>query len=560
MPRCSYSTNSLFRIAALCIFQVPAFVWCQTTAASQPSAAGEYRIAGTVVSKSDGHPLERVAVAVIDVKNRKNVRVMITSEDGRFLFQGLTAGKYSLEGRRKGYIDAAYDSHEQYSTAIVTGADFDTEHLILRLPPAGVIAGKVLDESGEPVRHAAVAVYYDDHSSGIAQVGQIRRAQTDDQGDYEVTPLVPGTYFVSASATPWYAVHPNSQLEPDSQLEQPGASPVSVDRSLDVTYPLTYYGDETEPENASPIPIRGDDHVTADIHLSPAPALTLRFHVPENAQNGFQLPQLQQTGFDGRTTYVQGTGFRTVSPGVMEITGIPVGKYNVRLNGEGSGAQMSNLDLNKEGQELDLSSAEALSSVKITVNLSGDMPHRSVVALRSGRRQVVAWQQVDAKGEAELQQVPAGVYDVLAWNFGKPYSIDRMTVDGAQVQDQKVKVAGGSSPSISLTLIEGSVQVQGVVKRAGKRAAGAMVVLVPKDPELNRDRFRRDQSDLDGTFSLPGVVPGSYTVLAIDNGWELDWSQPVVIAAYLKHGRSVEIANQSGRTVDLGEPIEVQSK
>ena len=554
MARCSGSTNLLLAIAAFCIFQISAFVSSQTTAASQPSVAGEYRIAGTIVSKSDGHPLEHAVVAVIDVKNRKNLQIMITSADGRFMFQGLTAGKYSLEGQRKGYIDAAYDSHEQYSTAIVIGADFDTEHLVLRLPPAGLISGKVLDESGEAVRHAAVAVYYQDHSSGIGQVRQIRSAQTDDQGEYEVTPLVPGTYFVSASATPWYAVHP------DSQLEEQGASPVSVDRSLDVTYPLTYYGDETEAESASPIPLRGGDHVTADIHLSPAPALTLRFRVPENAQSNFQPPQLQQTGFDGRTTYVQGASFRMVSPGVMEITGIPAGRYNVRVNGEGSGAQMSSLDLNKEGQELDLSSAEALSNVKISVNVSGDMPHRGAVGLRSGRRPVVAWQQVDAKGEAELQQVPAGLYDVLAWNFGKPYSIDRMTVDGTQVQDHKVKVAGGSSPSISLTLIEGSVQVQGVVKRGGKGAAGAMVVLVPKDPELHRDRFRRDQSDLDGTFSLQGVVPGSYTVLAIDNGWELDWSQPVVIAAYLKRGRSVEIANQSGRTVEIGEPIEVQAK
>ena len=72
---------------------------------------------------------------------------------------------------------------------------------------------------------------------------------------------------------------------------------------------MTYYGDETEAENASPIPIRGGDHVTADIHLSPAPALTLRFRVPENAQNGFQPPQLQQTGFDGRTTYVKAQAF-----------------------------------------------------------------------------------------------------------------------------------------------------------------------------------------------------------------------------------------------------------
>ncbi|MGA9240406.1 MAG: carboxypeptidase-like regulatory domain-containing protein [Silvibacterium sp.] len=535
---------------------MPAFVLCQTTAASQTAAAGEYRIAGTVVSKSDGHPLNHAGIGVVDVKNRKNVQVMITSEDGRFLFQGLPAGKYSLEGRRKGYIGAAYDSHEQYATAIVTGADLDTEHLVLRLAPAGLIAGKVLDESGEPVRHAMVTVYFEDHSSGIGRVQPFRYAQTDDEGEYEVTPLRPGTYFVSASATPWYAVHPN--VQPD----MPGAAPVSVDRSLDVTYPLTYYGDDTEADNASPIPIRGGERVSVDIHLSPAPALSLRFHVPENSPNGFQVPQLQQTGFDGGITSVQTTGLRMVSPGVMEITGIPAGKYNVRINGEGSAAQASGLDLNKEGQEVDLSTAEALTSVKISVNMPGgaEMPHRGAVALRSGRRVLVAWQQVNAKGEAELQQVPAGVYDVLAWNFGKPYSIDRMTVDGVQVRNHKIKVTSGSSPSISLTLVEGSVQVQGVVKRAGKEVAGAMVVLVPKDPELHRDRFRRDQSDLDGTFSLQGVVPGSYTVLAIDNGWELDWSQPGVIAAYTKSGRSVEIANQSGRPVDIGGPIEVQSR
>lgn len=557
MPRHKSCASSLLGIAALCVVQMPSPAWCQTTAASQPATAGGYRIAGTVVSKSDGHPLDHAGIAVVDARNPKNFQVMITSEDGRFLFQGLLAGKYSLEGRRKGYISADYDSHEQYSTAIVTGADLDTEHLVLRLAPAGLIRGKVLDESGEPVRNAMVGVYVEDHSSGIGQVRQISGAQTDDQGEYEVTPLMPGTYFVSASATPWYAVHPSAQLDVQ------GAVPVSVDPSLDVTYPLTYYGDETEADNASPIPIRGGERVTADIHLSPAPSVTLRFRVPENGQNGLQIPQLQQTGFDGSPTNVQIGGLHMVSPGVMEITGIPAGKYNVRVNGQGTAAQMSGVDLNTEGQELDLSSAEALSNVKLSVSIPGEasMSHRGVVALRSGRRVLVALQQVDQKGEAELQQIPAGVYEVLAWNFGKPYSIDHVTVEGAQVQDDhRVKIAGGSSPSISLTLIPGNVQVQGVVKRVGKEVAGAMVVLVPKEPELHLDRFRRDQSDLDGTFSLQGVVPGSYTILAIENGWELDWSQPSVIRAYLKRGRSVEIANQSARPVDLDDPIEVQSK
>jgi hypothetical protein len=295
--------------------------------------------------------------------------------------------------------------------------------------------------------------------------------------------------------------------------------------------------------------------------LNPVHALSLRFRVPENGQNGHRAPQLQQTGFDGNTTYVQGTGMTMVAPGIMEITGIPAGKYNVRIDGEGGAAQMNGFDLSSESQELDLSHAEALSKVKISVSIPGEpeLLHRGVVALRSGRRVPIAVWQVGPKGDAVLEQLQAGVYDVLTWNFGKVYSIDHMTVDGVRVQGHKITIASGSAPSISLTLVAGNAQVQGIVKRAGIRVAGAMVVLVPKNPELHRDLFRRDQSDQDGTFTLQGIVPGPYTVLAIENGWELDWSEPRVIGAYIKRGRSVEITNQS-QPVDLGEPIEVQSR
>jgi len=296
--------------------------------------------------------------------------------------------------------------------------------------------------------------------------------------------------------------------------------------------------------------------------LSPARALTLRFRVPTNEEGGFRVPQLQQSSFDGGMTYLQTTGVTMVSPGLMEITGVPAGKYNVRINGNGFTAQMSGLEVESEGQELDLSSAEALSNVKISVSISGETmsTHRGVVALQPEHKAMVAWQRVDEKGEVELQQVPAGVYDVEVWNFGKAYAVDQMTVNGVSVKGRRVKIVAGSLPSISITLVPGDAQVNGVVNRAGKGVAGAMVVLVPKNPDLHRDLFRRDQSDLDGTFSLQGVVPGSYTVLAIDDGWNLDWSEPAVIAAYLKGGRTIKIGGQPMPLVDLGAPIEVQSK
>ena len=234
---------------------------------------GGYTIAGRVVSGADGHPLPRARIIVRDVKNPKNIYTAITSEDGKFAFSGLAAGKYSLGGAKRGFIAGAYDQHDQYSTAIVTGVGIDTESLTLRLARAAIISGIVLDEVGEPVRQATVTVYYDNHGSGVSRIHVFSSAQTNDLGAYEITPLLPGTYFLSVKAKPWYAMHVGAQ--PTGQT----APPTSVDRSLDVAYPVTYYSDVTESDAATPIPVRGGDQVRVNVHMGPVPALSLFFRI-----------------------------------------------------------------------------------------------------------------------------------------------------------------------------------------------------------------------------------------------------------------------------------------
>jgi len=87
-----------------------------------------------------------------------------------------------------------------------------------------------------------------------------------------------------------------------------------------------------------------------------------------------------------------------------------------------------------------------------------------------------------------------------------------------------------------------------------------MVVLVPKDPELNRELFRRDQSDLDGSFTLQSVIPGSYTIIAIENGWDMDWAKPAVMAHYCQRGRTVKVGSQINGSMHVPELVEVQTK
>ena len=526
------------------------------TSPDKDRAPSDYRIAGTIVSKTDAHPLVRARVTIRDARDSKNVQSMITAEDGKFEFKTVGKGKYSLEGAKRGFIIAAYDQHDQFSTAIVTGAGLDTENLVLKLAPDAVITGRVLDEAGEPVRHATVNLYFDDHTEGVDQISVYHTAQTDDLGVYELTPLRPGTYFLSATAKPWYAMHGPAQRGGKS------ASASDVDRSLDVAYPVTYYADVTDNDSATPIPVRGGERVQVDIHLTPVPALSLRFHSPRDGngegtvRSGIGVPQLEQQAFDGSTP-VQGGEVNQLSPGEWELSGIPAGRYNIRIPGPGT--LLNGVDLSRNGEEIDTSKGEALSSVNISARMPEGMPapKQMAIGLRGKGRTFAGFRMVDEKGNMELPDVAPGQYELLAWGSNGRYSIGQISAEGADVTGHTITIAAGASASLNVSLIAGRAEVQGMVKRGGKPFAGAMVVLVPKNPEGNRDLFRRDQSDLDGTFSLRAVIPGTYTILAIENGWDLDWSQPEVISAYAKHGRTIEVGARTSSTVRVAEAVDV---
>jgi hypothetical protein len=90
--------------------------------------------------------------------------------------------------------------------------------------------------------------------------------------------------------------------------------------------------------------------------------------------------------------------------------------------------------------------------------------------------------------------------------------------------------------------------------------AGAMVAIVPSDPESHVELFRRDQSDFDGTFLLPGVIPGIYTIVAVEDAWGFEWLKTGVLAWYVQHGQNVIIGEKMRGTVHLPEAVEVQPR
>jgi hypothetical protein len=49
-------------------------------------------------------------------------------------------------------------------------------------------------------------------------------------------------------------------------------------------------------------------------------------------------------------------------------------------------------------------------------------------------------------------------------------------------------------------------------------------------------------------------------VVAIEGGWELEWSRPEAIARYLPGGIPVTVTGSSGKVLNLSEAVPVESR
>ena len=531
--------------------------YAQSTAQQGDGAAATYRIAGVVVNSVTGAPLAEARISLVDTKTRKGVAQLKTSEGGHFEFTGLPPGKYSLDGSKRGYISGSYEQHEQYSTAIVTGPELKTDQLVLRLNPVALIGGHVRDEVGEPVRHAQVTLFLDNHRGGMNRVSRLLVATTDDAGYFDFSSLVPGTYFISVSATPWYAVNTAStQTVGDS-----GRSGVLP--ALDAAYPTTYYSSATQSADATPIVVKAGDHPEIDVQLNPVPALHLIFKSADGGENEFPRPQLQRHEFDW-VEPAQTGAIVPVEPGVYELVGVAPGRYTVRTDPakEGAMAQASEMNLARDGEVLDTSRGEALSNLKITFKTEGGeaLPNRMVILLQDGNRRFVAGSLVQPSGEAEFEGLAAGKYSAYCNTQGKAYAVTRTETATLKASGHDVTVGAGIQQELTAWLTGGVATLEGIVQKAGKPVSGAMVVLIPKDPEAHREYFRRDQSDFDGTFSIAFIQPGTYTIAAVENAWEMEWMKPEVLARFARHGQELTIGPLMRGTVHLPEAVEVQGK
>jgi len=523
-----------------------------------PSAAKLYRIAGTVTNSITGEPVAGASVNLSGDQPRVLIQTVEADAEGRFQLHPVAAGKYSLLATRRGYMGSAFNQHEQYSSAIVTGEGQDTEHIPFHLDPGAVIRGLVTDDTGEPVANAKVLLMHSTRDGGLGQhLNKSISGETDDTGLFEFWNLRPGTYFLAVKANPWFALHPSAAGRSEAAAE-PG---VDTTAALDVAYPVTYYDSATDEASAAPIQIGVGERVRADMSLHAVPALRLTFPGSGAAREETDSPDrrvfLKQTVFgdpdfgDGRI------GFPSGPSQPVEFAGIAPGHYTLV---QGIPPRISGIDANGS-QELDPSAGLPTFPVDVKARMadqSAPPPGLEIVLVSDDERQQEIKTQLD-KLEGKIESVPPGRWNVLAQAKDTVLSVVSLQSGAAALSDGRI-VLKDRPVSLSVTISAGKTDIEGFAKKEGKGQAGVMIVLVPRAPSTSLTRYRRDQSDSDGSFLLKNVAPGNYTAVAIEDGWGLDWARPEVIRTYLAAGTAITVSPAAGDHMQLDTPLQVQPR
>lgn len=511
-----------------------------STRAPAAPVVGTARLHGRVVAAESGEPLRRATVTAQPNRPPEVQRGGVfvpprqysarTDADGRFVITEVPAGEYSLSARRPGYANQGYGQLRPNTPARrVTVADgAAVGPLDFSLIRGGVIAGRVMDDEGEPAERVQVRVVRQQRIAGrLRNVPVSMGDTTDDLGQYRVYGLLPGEYLVMA--------------EPADRgmlmMGQGAVQGAGVD-----TIP-TYAPGTANPADAQKVDVQPGVETSVDIQLVAAKVATVTGRVVtsrgEPMAGGFV--RLQASG-GGNETLGMGRGGQILADGRFEIAAVPPGAYTVIVQPQMRGGP-DQMDASTEGaiQQVSVDGEDVSLTIRTTPGstATGRVVLEGAAASALGNREL----RVQAMPTGEFMHnvfigppgrglvEPDMTFDVVGLRGSQALSIP-MLPEGWWVKD--VKLAGqsifdghdfGSGRSFTGLEIVVSGRPTGLTGTVsgptGSAAADYAVVLFPED-DARWERLgpgqmgaRAVRPGLDGTFKVPGLRPGVYYVLAV---------------------------------------------
>jgi hypothetical protein len=493
-----------------------------------------YSVSGIVQNSVTGEPIPH-ALVQLGGESQKGV---FTDSGGRFEFDQLPAATIMMASARKpGFLAPNEVDPNATLTLVHTGPDAPAVNL--KLIPEGVVFGRAQKPDGEPIGYLTVQLFYFQISDGRRRVLPMNSAQTNEDGEFRIAGLRPGTYYLQAG--PRYA---------PTWIGAPGQ------RAREAAYRPLFYPGVPDLLSAAPLQVSPGQQVEADLSLNPDPIFRISgtlTGVPPSDTVEDVFPRVTVLPRDNRAVAIpvqadSGNEFQAK---------VPAGSYIVRADvdtphGPYGGDLPVTVQSDVSGLNLMVAPAPEL-RVEVSVQRTrGDInPSKRAqdqVNLHFIGQDVKGPTFENAFTNGIVQGLEPGVYAVEVTPLNSSLYVDSAQCGGVDLLRENLTVGVGT-PSIRVTLRDDGGTLAGNVVSEGHAAPGTVVVIPDRAPK----QIKTVLAGSNGQFQSPKLAPGDYAVLAFDRVTGIEYANPEVMSPYLPNATRVSVAanGESRVTVNL---------
>jgi len=526
-----------------------------SAAATQYAAEDLCSVEGQLVNAITGEPVRRGVLTLLRTQLGPGVPGYTANSDadGRFALQRVEPGQYQLRSQHTGFVDARYAADSARSAAaFALDRGRKLTGIVIKMTPQGVVAGRILDEDGDPLPYAQVRLSRFQYIQGRKQLLPTGGSATsNDLGEYRIFDVAPGKYYLSVDYRPRIVV-------------RIGAGPPD-----DEEYVTTYYPGAADPASAAPIEV-GPGGQVQNVNVRPLRMRTFRVKgkvtgLPASDHMGgisLNLAPRSSANYQGMNR-----GASIGPEGTFEIAGVSPGAYTLTATVYAQGA--GNKPPYSARQPLDVGTADVNDvmvavapplEVKGAIRVEGTAPE----SLKNLRVNLASYDAVTpgAGGPVnddltfKLENVSLDRFYVSVSPLPRGYYLKAVRAGGVDALSAGLDLASGAAPALELVLSPNAGQVAGVVQSDDpqRSVAGAAVALIPQEKE-RRSResyYKTVLSGGDGHFAFYSLPPGEYKLFAWEEMEAGAYMDPEFIQPQESKGQAV--------TVQEGDKLNVQVK
>lgn len=522
------------------------------------------RILGKAVNSVTNEPIRKANIQLQAPEMGRQGIAAVTDNDGNFVFENLDPGNYRMTGEKAGFVRSTFGTRSSMSMGgtIAVGAGAEVKDIVIKITPAAVISGRILDEEGEPLEGVSVTPLRRMNANGAMRWSMAgMQANTNDRGEFRLSSLAPGPVRLAVQV---------------NRFGPGGPSGPTIVGKEEFAYPRTYYPGVDSVDQAQSIVLQpGQEFGGVQIAMKRTRVYRIKGKytgpVGEGAQGRVNVQIREKNASDFTGGMIVGGVGNSVSAkdGTFELSNVRPGHYKLIVMdfSDGRPKTAGSVEVAVGNENLDgvVISPQSLGTVSGKVSLELDPqapPNQPSISLKSFQIQLIPIEMgvmmfsnpvtVSEDGTFKIENVSPDQYRIAVNGaFGRTY-VKSILSGGRDIKDQPLDLSGGSA-QLEITLSMKVAKLSGTVEKSNPSAMPGAVILERVGATMNSMTTPSPYLSVSqtGTFSANVLAPGEYRAYAFE---EVDFMQardPEFLKKFASKATELKIAEGETKTISL---------